>query len=336
MMKVQSAAAILICLGLAQGFDRDTWDLFKQQHGKKYEAIEDEIRFEVFKQNCHFISDHNVKADLGLISYRLGVNRFADWTKEELDNFKKTQLVYPSHVTEEANYGADDIHHGPRFEEFPFPVPDQFDWRDKDVVSPVAQPQDEGIPAVFAAIGAVESTAAIFHKEVLIPLSTQQVYDCSDRKETTLLPLGVYTYLIHAKGVESAQTYPATRVVGKCKYNETQSEIRVYSLGQLPKGIEEALKVNLAIASPTTVMVDAEHIEFLFYSSGIYSNSKCNSTNVNLAMLAVGYGVDYGTDFWSLKNFWGPTWGENGYMRLARNNDNMCGITTLANSPYVT
>ncbi|KAI1307582.1 Cathepsin L-like proteinase [Halotydeus destructor] len=329
-MKVVSAsAAILICFGLAQGFDQDTWDLFKQQYGKVYDGLEDEIRFDVFKQNCRFISDHNVKADLGLISYRLGVNRFADWTKEELEDFKKTQFVYPSHVT-------DDIDNDSRFVAFPFPVPDEFDWRDKDVVSPVADTKDEGIPAVFAAIGAVESTAAIFNKEILIPLSTQQVYDCSDTKETALLPLGVYKYLIQAKGVESAQTYPATRSFGQCMYNETNSVTRVVSLGQLPPGMEEALKLNLAIASPTTVMIDAGHIEFLFYSSGIYSNFKCNSTNVNLAMLAVGYGADSGTDFWSIKNFWGPSWGENGYMRLARNDNNMCGITTLANSPYVT
>jgi C1A family cysteine protease len=45
-------------------------------------------------------------------------------------------------------------------------------------------------------------------------------------------------------------------------------------------------------------------------------------------MIIVGYGYDSKTKtpYWILKNSWGESWGEKGYMRLSANETNMCGI----------
>ena len=65
----------------------------------------------------------------------------------------------------------------------------------------------------------------------------------------------------------------------------------------------------------------------------------CDNDSVSHGLLAVGYGfvaddVD-GAEFWTLKNTWGRGWGEDGYVRMAKNRNNMCGVATAAEFPLV-
>ena len=99
----------------------------------------------------------------------------------------------------------------------------------------------------------------------------------------------------------------------------------------LPAGDEDALMVAVA-SRPVSVAIEASQGTFQFYSSGIYT-SECNH-NLNHGVLTVGFGSDGGIDYWKVKNSWGATWGEGGYIRMQRG-IGQCGIADAASYPVV-
>ena len=88
---------------------------------------------------------------------------------------------------------------------------------------------------------------------------------------------------------------------------------------------------------PCSVSIDSSLQSFHHYKGGIYREEECSNKTHNHAVLVVGYGVDEnsGSAYWLVKNSWAETWGEKGYMRLARNENNMCCIACHASYPLV-
>jgi len=96
---------------------------------------------------------------------------------------------------------------------------------------------------------------------------------------------------------------------------------------------EASIQAAVATVGPIAVAIDASGA-FGYYKSGIYSSS-CSKTTPNHAVLIVGYGTTSdGKDYWLVKNSWGTSWGEKGYIRIARN-VNMCGIAGWASYPKI-
>ena len=87
--------------------------------------------------------------------------------------------------------------------------------------------------------------------------------------------------------------------------------------------------------------IDVTEENFMLYKDGVFVDKNCenNENSLNHGVLAVGYGSevvkDKKMDYWIVKNSWGTRWGEEGYIRMARNMDNMCGIATAASYPLV-
>ena len=82
--------------------------------------------------------------------------------------------------------------------------------------------------------------------------------------------------------------------------------------------------------------IDASQSSFQFYSSGIYSDSKCSTTMLDHSATIVGFdSLGEGQDYYIVKNSWGTSWGDQGYFWIARNKNNMCGIANMASYPTV-
>lgn len=86
--------------------------------------------------------------------------------------------------------------------------------------------------------------------------------------------------------------------------------------------------------NPVSVAIDAEGMAFQQYKGGVY-NQECGD-NLDHGVLIVGYGTDKGKDYWLIKNSWGTSWGEDGFMKMERLNKEgagECGIRLAASYP---
>ncbi|XP_034248429.1 cathepsin S-like [Thrips palmi] len=121
---------------------------------------------------------------------------------------------------------------------------------------------------------------------------------------------------------------------GSCRYKQEHSAGTLSRYVEV-KQTEEALREAVSSVGPVATLFDATHWSIQHYQSGIYYEPACSS-NVNHAVLIVGYGSDDdGQDYWIAKNSWGAAWGDQGYFKTARNRGNHCAVASWASYPVV-
>uniref|UniRef100_A0AAV1VM54 Peptidase C1A papain C-terminal domain-containing protein n=1 Tax=Peronospora matthiolae TaxID=2874970 RepID=A0AAV1VM54_9STRA len=97
----------------------------------------------------------------------------------------------------------------------------------------------------------------------------------------------------------------------------------------------ELLKLALQ-RQPVSVAINSGG-SFDAYKGGIYAcpndGSFASSAEINHAVVLVGYGSDGTTDYWIIKNSYGASWGEKGFLRLAMDSKINCGLSVFAVMP---
>jgi len=123
-------------------------------------------------------------------------------------------------------------------------------------------------------------------------------------------------------------TSGTTQTQGTCQYSElSQTSVNVTMYSSLTSDDIPQMKRGLS-KGPLSVLVEANRSAWQNYSSGVLDDTMCGS-RLDHAVLAVGYGNDAtsGLDYWLVKNSWGTTWGDQGYIRLAIVDGNgICGV----------
>ncbi|XP_077486539.1 uncharacterized protein LOC144097780 [Amblyomma americanum] len=310
----------------------DLWISFKLKYNKTYASLlEDQQRKRAFVLNSWKIGKHNEKYARRQITYALAVNEFADMLPGE----KKNENIYKSIYDPRKRFQDHELSSPPvNISELPV----KFDWRDKGAVTPVRTQGTCLATWAFSAVGAVESHNYI-KTEKLVELSEQNLIDCSQDFGNLGCEGGrvdqAFEYIIHNGGIDLEQLYPFVEKTMPCTFDRGAVGAKISKYNTVPQGSEKQLQSIVATLGPVAVAVDASNDDFFQYDQGIYNNPLCSSTNVNYALLVVGYGTIDGKDYWICKNSMGPEWGEHGYIRIARNVDNMCGIATMANYPEV-
>jgi len=214
------------------------------------------------------------------------------------------------------------------------------DWRTKGAVTDVKDQGQCGSCWSFSATGSIEGAWQIAGHP-LVSLSEQNLMDCSVAQGNEGCSGGLmdsaFDYVIANHGLDTEESYPYTAKNGVCKYSAANSAVNVTAYKDVPTKNETVLASFVSNYGPVSVGIDAAHSSFQLYQSGVYSDKACSQTQLDHGVLVVGYGHDDATnsDYWIVKNSWGTVWGQQGYMWMAKDTNNMCGIATLASIPFV-
>merc|ERR1712232_305572 len=297
------------------------WEEYKQLFGKVYNGDEDSSRKAIFESNRLMWGDHESGAVLG-------ATQFSDMTLEEFQAMPIRGFAAGSDL------GLPKLGEHTS-EEFVGSV----DWTTRGAVTPVKNQGQCGSCWAFSTTGGLEGAWQVATGK-LASFSEEQLVDCDKGGNGChggLMDQGFE--FLQTVDVCSEQSYPYTAGSGHEGSCKSQCDVAI------PKGSvtghmdvdhsEEAL-MSALMKGPVSIAIEADQSSFQHYTSGVLT-AACGS-QLDHGVLAVGYGEEDGTKYWKVKNSWGSSWGDAGYIRIERGasqHGGECGILMSASYPVV-
>jgi len=307
---------VLAGLGLVSGASQEEFVAYVKEFNKVYTSEELFTRFQNFNDNKKTIDEHNAKG----LSWEMGVNQFTDLTQQEFSD------LYLGYIPRQNDYLRNlNLHVAPAGQV----LADSLDWRTKGAVTPMKDQAQCGSCWAFSTTGSVEGANQIKSGQ-LQSFAEQQLVDCAGSAGNQGCNGGLmddaFQYIIKNGGITLEASYPYTARDGKCN-TAVKSAGTVSKFTDVKKNDETGL-MSAVNMQPVSVAVDAQ--SWSSYKKGVMT-SFCGKS-LDHGVLAIGYVTDASTDYWLVKNSWGVSWGESGYIRLVRNK-NECGIAEAASYP---
>jgi cathepsin L len=307
----------VICLDIDASLGLNSasaWEEFKAKYGKVYNGPDHENEHrQVYDANMQWAAENSNDE----VSF--GENQFADLTQEQYRvaaglGYKQSALKQLPHLGVHRFNGEE--------------LAESVDWTTQGAVTPVKDQGQCGSCWAFSTTGGMEGAWQIASGS-LTSMSEQQLVDCSTQNSGC--NGGSMELAFNFAGtvnVATESSYPYTATDGTCKTSYTtaipQGGVTGYkSVGQSTDDLKSALQTG-----PVSVAIEADQMAFQMYSGGVLK-SGCG-TNLDHGVLAVGYTADA----FKVKNSWGSSWGESGFLQISTEG-NTCGIHSDASYPTV-
>ena len=310
-------------------------DLFEDWLRRFSISIKNDLHFDqLFKnwrENHAFILTTNAKN----LSYELGHNQFSGMNQEEFKQylgFSNLDSKPTNNLRKEPTiFGG---------------LPTSVDWTKAGGVTPVKDQGQCGSCWSFSTTGALEG-AHYIKEGKLVSFSEQQLVDCDNLKNGGKdhgcnggLMDNAFSWISKNGGLCTEGDYPyvsgTTKTGGTCNTKcSLVKESQVLEFTDVAASSDDAMMAALS-QQPVSIAIEADQKEFQLYKSGVFTGA-CG-TKLDHGVLVVGYGTQAGQDYYLVKNSWGTSWGNGGYILLGKgkqynNGDGQCGLLLEGSYP---